>query len=117
MTTTEALYVQFINFMGDEDDYEETNLIGPFTGPRAQAYTLARLANLPLGRPEYNGGYQFLTWNRPSPPAARVVPPAVVASATTIRAFFTAFFDFPDGAEDTTQIHPDQTTLTLDPGQ
>lgn len=95
MTTTEALYIQFINFMGDREEYEETNLIGPFTGPRAQAYTLARLANLPLGRPEFNGGYQFLTWNKPPPAGARVVHPVVVASAATIKAFFTAFFDTP----------------------
>ncbi len=106
-------FIRFEDFMGDHDDLAEVNLIGPFPDAAARAREMARLDALPLGGSEFNGGYLFHADRNHPDGAARVVEPAVVAGAATIREFFDRFFGLPDvPKEDTDNIHPDQLTLT-----
>ncbi len=106
------MFISFENFMGDRDDLDEVNLIGPFEDAAARARELARLSGLPLGVPELNGGYRFSADRVTAAGADRVVEPATVAGATTIHEFFAAFFGW--SADDPTpagDVHRDQLTV------
>jgi hypothetical protein len=111
----QMLYLRFENFMGDFDDLAEVNLIGPYPDQSARARELARLDGLPLGGPEYNGGYRFHLHDDITDGAVRVVAPGDVAAADTINAFFDAFFGWPGEHETEDDIHPDQAVLPLCP--
>lgn len=107
-------YILFEDFMGDLDDLAEVNLIGPFPDDGARIRELARLDALPLGAPEFNGGYRFhLAGYRPREVDC-MVSPDVVAGATTIREFFHLFHGLPEEVTETeNDIHPDQAALPL----
>lgn len=107
------MYIRFENFMGDRDDHAEVNLIGPFPDAGARARELARLEALPLGASEFNGGYLFHADTDSPAGADRVVEPATVAAATTIRESFAAFFGYEDDDQDDDEVHPDQAALVL----
>lgn len=107
-------YIRFEDFMGDNDDLAEVNLIGPFPDARTRTRELARLDALPLGRPEFNGGYLFHADTDTPIGADRVVEPATVASAATVVEFFHRFFGWPDEPTDeAAEVHPDQAALPL----
>jgi hypothetical protein len=106
--------IRLVDYMGDYDDYYATNLIGPYVSQAARDVDLARLRSLPLGAPEYNGGYEFLPATMGAAGAdACVAEPERVTRAGTVREFFAAFFHGWAGDEDGGQdpVHPDQTAL------
>jgi hypothetical protein len=109
--------IRLIDYMGDYDDYYENNLIGPYPDVQTRNADLARLRGLPLGRPEFNGGYEFLPATFIAPKVAnRTVAPEQVAGATTISGFFAAFHGYTEdeffaevgAGEDLADVHPDQ---------
>ncbi len=86
------MFIKFQDFMGDREDSERVNLIGPFPDAAARTRGLARLRALPLGSANYNGGYIFdiaTEENR----ADRVVSPTLVSCATTVQDFYDLFYD------------------------
>lgn len=110
--------IRLVNYMGDLDSYYETNLVGPYSDEAARNADLTRLRGLPLGAPEYNGGYEFLASSMAAAKAGwdrTVVLPEKVAAATTVRDFFAAFWGFlgEDENERRDAVHPDQTALDL----
>ncbi len=110
--TYNAAYIRFEDFMGDQDDLDEVNLIGPFPDPASRARELARLDALPLGAPQFNGGYRFFADRTTADGADWVVEPAIVAGATTVKEFFDAFFGWQsDDGDDAFDVHPDQVAI------
>lgn len=91
MTTDNPPAIQLVDYMGDLDDYHELNLIGPYASATERDTDLARLKGLPLGEPQYNGGYQFLAATMAGCSAAHVVEPEQVARVGTISEFYAAF--------------------------
>lgn len=96
MTDTTAPAIRFLDYMGDYDDLNMVNLIGPYPTADARDRDLARLAALPLGRPEFNGGCRFVPATMaeavPSLLDGETVPPEQVAAATTLAGFYTAYY-------------------------
>lgn len=91
MSTSDAA-IKLIDYMGDYDDYHQVNIVGPYGSAADRDADLTRLQQLPLGAPEYNGGYQFLPATMDAAVGdAVVVVPEQVARAGTVEAFFDAF--------------------------
>ncbi len=107
------LFIRFEDFMGDLDDLAEVNLIGPFPDAHARAREMHRLESLPLGRPEFNGGYKFHAIRSGPAGADTVVAPEKVADATTIMDFYVRFHGLSDGEKEEPEVHPDQATLPI----
>lgn len=94
---TAAPAIRLVNYMGDRDDYEEVNLIGPYPDEEAQMADLTRILNMPLGAAEMHGGVEFLPDTMAeATPSARVEAPEKLAKATTWEGVFNAFFGYDD---------------------
>lgn len=97
MATDDAPAICLLNYMGDLDDLNETNLIGPFDSEVARDAEWKRLDGLPDGGREFNGGVRFAYATMAEQvPSARVVAPGRVAKADSVKAVFDAFFGWED---------------------
>lgn len=106
--------IRFLDYMGDYDDLDEVNLIGPYPNVAARDADLQRLAALPLGRPEFNGGARFVPATMaqavPSLLDGCTVPPEQVAAATTLAGLYTAYHGLDDAEVVPAEI-PGQMTI------
>jgi len=94
MTTPDQPAIRLTDFMGDYDELYRTKLIGPYPDVQTRDADLARLARLPLGAPEYDGGYTFTPCTMgvaAGDPDAEIVAPGRLAAVSTIEEFFIAY--------------------------
>ncbi len=110
--------IRFHNFMGDSEDMNACNLVGPYPDVDARNADLRRLRSLPLGGPEFSGGQQYEAATmgdaRGEPGwGLRIVDPARVAGVVSQRGFHAAFggYDDVDAPTDPHEPHPDQAAL------
>ncbi len=112
--------IRFVNYMGDREEMEAVHVVGPFDSVEARNAELQRLAGLPLGAPEYNGGVEFFPATMAEAVGERgwslhVVDAQQVADAASIRGFFAAFHGDDEEDDDRVDveddIHPDQAAL------
>jgi hypothetical protein len=114
--------IRLVDYMAS-DSLDFTNIIGPYETREARNADLTRLASLPLGRPEYRGGQQYvpatmadavgeLGWS------LRVVTPEQMATATTqygahcaLHGFDEEYDEDEDEAPDPYEPSPDQIGL------
>lgn len=102
--------VRFIDYMSS-DSLDFTNIIGPYENASARNRDLARIENLALGAPEYNGGQQFASATMADAVgeigwSLRVVEPAQVTEVTTQRSFHAAFFGYEEETDEDAQVDP-----------
>lgn len=106
--------IRVISYMGDYDTYYETRLVGPYPDEQSRNSDLSRFRHLPLGAPEYRGGYEFLastTGAAAADPEAELVPPEQMTRAGTVEEFFDALSGrgpCGEGTDDGSGPHPDQ---------